>query len=84
MLVVLDPSATKCTTNELSKIVAKILPGRVAIDHIKQGGKRLQAESEIKTLLSTLGEADSISTKFRNAKEKCSNNRNKNDKFNNK
>ena len=83
MLVVLDPNTTKHNTNELSKIVAKILPGRLAINFIKQGGNRLQAESAIKALLSTLEEADAISKKIRNAKEKRSNNHNKNDEFNN-
>ena len=65
MLVVLDPNTTKCATNELSKIVAKILPGRLAIDCIKQGGKRLQTESKIKALLSTLEEVDAISSTTR-------------------
>ena len=44
MIVILDPNTTKHSTTELSKIIAKALPGRLAIDHIKQGGKKLNIE----------------------------------------
>ena len=83
MMIVLDPNATKHSTTELSKIVEKVLPDRLAIDCINQGEKKLTTESDVKTLLSTLEEADAISTKFRNAKEKRSNNHDRNGESNN-
>ena len=70
MIPILDPSTSKYNTHELEKIIAKVLPRRIAVDYIKQGGNKVTTEGEIKILLNTLEEADTISNKIRSAKER--------------
>lgn len=70
ILTMLDPSILKYTISELGKIIAKVLPECLAVNYMKQGGKKLTIEGEIKTLLNILEEVDTIDNKMRNARER--------------
>ena len=70
MIPILDLSTSKYNTSELGKIIAKVLPGRLVVDYIKQGEKKLTTEGEIKILLNTLVEADTANNKIRSVKER--------------
>ena len=46
-------------------MLVSAMPFRIAVDFIKQGGKKLVTELEIETLLNTLEEADMVSIKLK-------------------
>ena len=83
MFIILDSNTTKHSRRELSKTLASVLPGRIAVDFIKQGGNKLTTEVEIKTLINTLEEADAVKNRIRNSGDKKNNfNKDKNHRNN--
>ena len=73
MIIILDSNTTKYSHRELRKKLASVLPGRIAMGFIKQGGNKLTTEVEIKTLLNTLEEADVVNNRIRNSGDKKNN-----------
>ena len=81
MILILDSSTRQYSSRELSKALSNVLRGRIAVDFVKQGGKKLRTGMQIKTYHNTLEQGDIFSNIVRKSGEKKNNN-NKNNKSN--